>query len=66
MRTLSLGDPRVSGLGYWVDEPIKMDTRGRAVFWGKWSYIYGARAFIPVVVMTIGFQDYFRLNPLVD
>lgn len=30
------------------------------------SYVLGARAFVPVVGMTVGFQDYFRIICLVD
>ena len=62
MRTLkSLGDPQVSHLGYWVDG-ANHGYRRRSCFGEKMmSYMCGTRAFIPVVDMTAGFQDYVRI-----
>lgn len=38
-----------------------MDTGGGAVLERMMSYMCGTRAFIPVVGMTGGFQDYVRI-----
>lgn len=66
MRTLkNLDEPQLSGLDYWVSGANQYGYMRKRYF-GEKSYVLGARAFVPVVGMTVGFQDYFRIICLVD